>query len=422
MEWVETTGRSLEDAKEAALDQLGVDEADAEFEVLEEPRAGLFGRVRGEARVRARVRPTAPRPKEDRRDRRRRGRAASEGGRSETAGGVALAEPSDREPGSSQAPGPPAGAGERDTGSDRSASNGESSAERAAAGSATAPVGSEDGPAAGAPEGTKPRRKRRRGGRSSAAKRAASAGSAGTGGAESGSAAGSASGPESGPERRAEPGPGSGAERPGSGSERTGTSPGGASSDAEVASVSARGAGEAEAQIKQGHSNNGREETAVEVSLEEQGRVAEEFLKGLVSEFGVDAAVKVTTSGEEEVKLDLSGSELGLLIGPKGSTLLALQDLTRNAVHHQTGATNGRIFVDVGAYRQKRSEALARFAQQVAAKVIESGSPTALEPMSAPDRKVVHDAVTGIEGVSTFSEGEEPRRRVVIAPASVPSS
>src|ERR1700758_5786453 len=92
MEWVETTGRTLEDAREAALDQLGVDEVDAEFEVLEEPRAGLFGRVRGEARVRARVRPTVPRPKEDRRDRRRRGRAGGEEGRTEAATVVEVAE------------------------------------------------------------------------------------------------------------------------------------------------------------------------------------------------------------------------------------------------------------------------------------------------------------------------------------------
>ena len=70
MEWVEVTGRTLEEAKEAALDQLGVDEQDAEFEVLEEPRAGLFGRLRSEARVRARVLPTAPRPKVERRERR----------------------------------------------------------------------------------------------------------------------------------------------------------------------------------------------------------------------------------------------------------------------------------------------------------------------------------------------------------------
>src|SRR3954449_3022643 len=73
MEWVETTGKTVEAAKDAALDELGVDEADAEFEVLEEPRRGLFGLLGSDARVRARVRPTVPRPKDDRRDRRRRG-------------------------------------------------------------------------------------------------------------------------------------------------------------------------------------------------------------------------------------------------------------------------------------------------------------------------------------------------------------
>ena len=71
MEWVETTGRTIDEAKELALDQLGVHEEDAEFDVLEEPRPGLFGRIRGEARVRARVRPTQPRPKTERRDRKR---------------------------------------------------------------------------------------------------------------------------------------------------------------------------------------------------------------------------------------------------------------------------------------------------------------------------------------------------------------
>src|SRR5438132_7926672 len=71
MEWVETTGRTLEEAKERALDQLGVHEEDAEFDVVEEPRPGLFSRIRGEARVRARVRPTQPRPKAERRDRKR---------------------------------------------------------------------------------------------------------------------------------------------------------------------------------------------------------------------------------------------------------------------------------------------------------------------------------------------------------------
>ena len=70
MEWVEVTARTVEEAKGLALDQLGVDTDDAEFEVVEEPRPGLFGRTRGQARVRARIRPTSPRPKVERRDRR----------------------------------------------------------------------------------------------------------------------------------------------------------------------------------------------------------------------------------------------------------------------------------------------------------------------------------------------------------------
>src|SRR5690606_13499251 len=79
VEWVETTGKSVEEAKELALDQLGVDSKDAEFEVVEEPRVGLFGRTRGVARVRARVVPKAPRPKTERRRRQRRSDRGGEG-------------------------------------------------------------------------------------------------------------------------------------------------------------------------------------------------------------------------------------------------------------------------------------------------------------------------------------------------------
>src|SRR3954447_24203528 len=84
VEWVETTGRSIEEAKDAALDQLGVDEQDAEFEVIEDAKLGLFGRIRSEARVRARVRPTRPRAKDEGRERRRRG---SGGGGGSSGGG-----------------------------------------------------------------------------------------------------------------------------------------------------------------------------------------------------------------------------------------------------------------------------------------------------------------------------------------------
>ena len=85
MEWVQTTGKTVDEAKERALDELGVDDRDAEFEVLEEPRSGLFGFTRAEARVRARVKPTAPRPKQERG--RRRSGSGGGGGRSRSGGG-----------------------------------------------------------------------------------------------------------------------------------------------------------------------------------------------------------------------------------------------------------------------------------------------------------------------------------------------
>src|SRR5437588_8963312 len=106
MEWVEVTGRTIEEAKDAALDQLGVDEEEAEFEILEEPKAGLFGRLRSEARVRARVMPTAPRPRVERRERRRprKGRTDSGDGGGETGAGFT-------DGGSGQSDGSPAPAG-----------------------------------------------------------------------------------------------------------------------------------------------------------------------------------------------------------------------------------------------------------------------------------------------------------------------
>jgi spoIIIJ-associated protein len=155
----------------------------------------------------------------------------------------------------------------------------------------------------------------------------------------------------------------------------------------------------------------------VEVALDEQARVAEDFLTKLTGEFGLDASISVVPSGEDSVELRISGQNLGLLIGQKGTTLLALQSLTRTVVQHKTGATNGHLNVDVGGYRQKRTDALVRFAQEVAGTVAASGKPAALEPMSAVDRKIVHDTVGSVPGVTTSSEGEEPRRRVVVHPA-----
>jgi spoIIIJ-associated protein len=87
-------------------------------------------------------------------------------------------------------------------------------------------------------------------------------------------------------------------------------------------------------------------------------------------------------------------------------------------VQRQTGASNGRLNVDVGGYRQKRVEALIRFAQQVANDVQATSASKALEPMTAADRKVVHDALAEMPGVRTISEGEDDQRHVVVVPAT----
>jgi spoIIIJ-associated protein len=154
----------------------------------------------------------------------------------------------------------------------------------------------------------------------------------------------------------------------------------------------------------------------VEVALERQAEIAADFVSGLAAAFGLDAAVNVLRPDEDTVEIRLSGPDLGMLIGPKGSTLVAIQNLARTVVFNRTGATNGRVNVDVGGYRQKRTEALVRFATQVAEKAKQSGERIALEPMSALDRKIVHDTIAAIDGVTTISEGEEPRRRVVVVP------
>jgi len=110
-------------------------------------------------------------------------------------------------------------------------------------------------------------------------------------------------------------------------------------------------------------------------------------------------------------------TELGVLVGPRGTTLQALQEVTRTVVQSKNPGRTDRILLDVAQYRERRVAALGRFGRQVADEVLETGEERALEPMSPADRKAIHDALTGLEGITTRSEGEEPRRFVVVAPA-----
>ena len=153
-----------------------------------------------------------------------------------------------------------------------------------------------------------------------------------------------------------------------------------------------------------------------DVPLEQQAEVAKGFLEGLVAEFGHQATVAVHPVDEDTVEVRVTGDDLGLLIGPKGQTLGAIQELARTVVQRQTGAHNGRLIVDVAGYRQARRRGTGPLHPRSPAQVVDSGQPAALEPMTPADRKVVHDTANEIEGVSTASEGEDPRRRVVILP------
>jgi spoIIIJ-associated protein len=154
------------------------------------------------------------------------------------------------------------------------------------------------------------------------------------------------------------------------------------------------------------------------VTLEEQAEAAKDFLEGLLEAYGYEASVGTRVLDEDTIEVAATGAELGLLVGPRGSTLAALQDVTRTVVQHRFPTRTDRIVVDVGGYRQRRVAALQKFTQEIAEEVLESREERALEPMSPADRKVVHDTVNEIEGLATRSEGEDSVRHVVIALAS----
>ena len=284
MEWVEITAKTIQEAVEGALDQLGVDETELEYEVLDEPKAGLFGRVRGEARIKARVKPATPRGKDDRR----------------------------RKP--------------------------SKVSEAAAAAVGTA--------GAGVSDAARPAR--------SPSKRVSNSVAA--------------------PEARA-PRP------PRSDEPRTPRVPG------------------------------------EPVALDAVAAAAALFLTGFFHAANLEVEITNRRIDDETLEVRVDGQGLGVLVGPKGATLLALQELVRTHVHHATEGRSGRLMLDVAGYREKRRIALTAFTAQVAEAVLSSGERRAMEPMSAVDRKVVHDAVHDIDGISSISEGEDPDRRVILLPA-----
>ncbi len=151
------------------------------------------------------------------------------------------------------------------------------------------------------------------------------------------------------------------------------------------------------------------------MTVEEQVDLVGTFVRGVVERFGFDATT-TTRVEEDRLYVDVAGEDLGLLIGPRGATLDALQELARTVVQRRGDERALRVVVDVAGFRARRAAALESFTRRRAAEVLESGVAEALEPMSAADRKIVHDTVSGIEGLETGSEGIEPKRFVVIRP------
>lgn len=341
MDWIEVTARTVDDAKELALDRLGVVEDELEFEVVDEARKGLFGIARGDARIRARVKPIS---REKPSDRKRRGRRPNErsqrggqggGGRGERGGGRGSGGQRggrpDRPVGGAARPGDSDGAEVGDANDARDVS---------------------DLPArAPGQSGTR----RRRGGR----------------------------------------GRGSGGSARPAGERASGERSAGGRADDEKA--------EAEVDVET-------------VPVENQAEHAAKFTEELVRTMGFSAVIRTEIDGDD-VTVHIDGDGLGALVGPRGATIQALEEVVRAVVQHHAGGHSAWIHVDVAGYRERRRTALEEFARQVAAEVSETGEERALEPMGAADRKVVHDAISEVEGVDTTSEGEEPRRRVVVFPA-----
>jgi len=318
MEWIEVSARTLEEARELALDRLGVVSEELEYEVIDEPRGGLFGLGRTDARIRARVKPLSREKPPDRRRRRTTERRPNSSSRKPRGEGRsperARSESRDRHEKSDAPSGGP---------SDQS--------------EATRAVSS---------------RSRRRG----------------RGGAGAASAASASEGPRS---------------------QGRGDRP------------EAKMDAEAEAQ---------------DLDVEAQAEHAAQFAGSLVEAMGLKGSASARVE-DETVLVAIDGEGLGLLVGPGGKMLMAVEELVRAVVQHGLSGRSARLRVDVGGYRERRREALAAFARQVAEEVRANNLERALEPMNPPDRKVVHDAVAEIDGVATSSEGEEPRRRVVISPA-----
>ena len=304
MEWIETTGSTVDEAKDRALDRLGIAEDDMQFEIIEEGSNSLFRLKRKEARLRARVKPVNTNPKFDRRKRdKKQGRGGkNNNGSANTKNNTAR----------------------KNTKKDNSRENNKKTFNNNKTDKNAANV-----------------RKKRD-------------------------------------------------------TDIKSTKKGSSKTDSETRNID-------EEAVKKNKMN-----------LEEQAEITEDFVSGLLERMGLQARV-VSSIEDNRAVVQAQGLNLGLAIGPRGETVRAITQLSHTMIQRLSdGEAEGKLTVDIGGYRERRRTFLAEFAVNQANEVLEDGNPIALDPMNASDRKVVHDAVSDVEGVATRSEGSDYDRHVVI--------
>jgi spoIIIJ-associated protein len=153
----------------------------------------------------------------------------------------------------------------------------------------------------------------------------------------------------------------------------------------------------------------------LEEALVREGDIAGDYLERLLDLLDYDGDIDLDVEGSRAMVSIDGGDDLERLVGSRGNVLEALQELTRLAVQQETG-TRSRLMLDIAGWRASRRDELHELGRSTAQRVLDSGERMRLQPMTPFERKVVHDAVASVAGVTSESEGEEPRRRVVVIP------
>tara|TARA_B100000959_G_C14993665_1_gene629161 strand:+ start:709 stop:1605 length:897 start_codon:yes stop_codon:yes gene_type:complete len=294
VEWIETTGISIDEAKDLALDRLGVAEDELEIQVLTEPSSAMFGLKKTEARLRARVRPISPQVKPERTSNRDKNRKRSNQGRKN--------------------------------------SNNKSSNEKT-----------------------------------------------------------QKSNNQKNSKKNTEQ-----------------------LDDVKNSSKNIEKRPQKSSKLKNNPQTRSDEVETEKMDLSTQAEITESFVAGLLEKMGLETRV-TSTIEDERLTVEAHGLNLGLAIGHEGQTVRAITELARTIIQRKSkGSASGSMTVDIGGYRALRQANLEKFAKAQAEAVLSDGTSRALNPMGAADRRIVHNAVSDIEGVETISEGSNMDRRVVI--------